>query len=80
MAEFPKCPNFTKKRGCDRSDIKLIGENEEAWTFRCGTCTLVWVVSKSNSIHRGKLRAHEEKLRKEAEARRARDKRTKIFA
>lgn len=80
MSELPKCPNFTKSRGCERSDLKLMGENELGWTFHCNTCKLTWVVSKPNSIKSGKLRAEEEKYRKEMEARRAREKRKRIFA
>jgi hypothetical protein len=80
VAELPKCPNFVKRRGCAKSDIKLVGENEEAWSFRCATCELIWICSKPKSIQSGKLRAQEEKLRKEMEARRAREKKVKIYA
>jgi hypothetical protein len=79
MSALPKCPNFVKRRGCERSDLTLIGENEEGWTFRCGTCELIWVCSKPKSIQHGKLRNQEEQLRKQAEARRAREKAPKYF-
>jgi hypothetical protein len=79
MAEFPKCPNFTKKRGCEKSDIKLLGENEDAWTFRCATCELIYVCSKPSSKARGQFRAQEEKLRQEAERRKKHDSRRMIF-
>lgn len=79
MSEFPKCPNNVKKRGCERSDIRLLGENEEAWTFTCGTCELIWVVSKPSSAARGKFRAAEEKLRQEAERRHKHESRPLYF-
>ena len=79
MPELPKCPNFEKKRGCERSDLKLVGENEHAWTFHCNTCLLDWVVSKPSSIKSGKMRAQEEESRKQAEMRRDREKKAKYF-
>ena len=79
MPDLPKCPNFVRKRGCPRSEIQLLGENEDAWTFRCSACELIWVCSKPNSIMGGKERAAQEQLRKEAEMRRLRDSRTIYF-
>lgn len=79
MAEFPKCPNYVKKRGCEKSDLKLLSENTDAWTFTCGTCEIIWVVSKPASAERGKFRAAEEKLRKQAEQRRKHNSRTVFF-
>lgn len=78
--ELPSCPNFTRKRGCEKSAIRLMGETDEAWTLTCSTCEVIWVCSKPKSIERGKYRAAEERLRKEAEARRAREKKARIFA
>jgi hypothetical protein len=80
MAELPQCPNFVRKRECNKSDIRLLGEQDDAWTLNCKTCGVIWVVSKPHSVHRAKYRKHEEQLRREAEARRAREKKAKIFA
>ena len=77
--ELPKCVNFVKKRGCDRSDIILRGEGEDHWQFHCRTCKLVWVVSKPTAAVRGRLFKQEDDMRKKAEALRRRDSRPLYF-
>lgn len=77
--EFPPCPNFVKRRGCERSALVLRGEQDDSWTFECQTCKLVWVVSKPTEIVRSRLFQAEEEKRRQAEAHRRRDSRTKFF-
>jgi hypothetical protein len=79
VAELPKCVNFIKKRGCEKSAIRLASENEDHWVFECETCHLMNVVSKPPASKRGQFRAAEEKMRKEAERRRARESRKVFF-
>lgn len=78
--EFPQCPNFIKKRGCTRSRLRLLAENEDSWTFTCDTCGLeAWVVTKPTANARAALRRDEERIRQEAVRRRQHDSRTRYF-
>ena len=79
MSEFPQCPNHVKKRGCTRSDIFLLNESSDHWTFRCRTCELIWVVSRPAQAARSKFRVAEERLRKKTEERRRREGRPVYF-
>lgn len=79
MARLPDCPNFVRKRGCSRSDIRLKGEGPDHYTFQCGTCELIWVVSKPTEVAASKFRVEEEKLRQEAIRRRQRESRPRWF-
>lgn len=74
MSTLPQCPNFLKHR-CERSAIHLIGEGDDHVTLHCETCKLTWVRTKAIADARAKFRNAEERLRKEAERRRAREQR-----
>ena len=79
MADLPKCPNFTRKRGCARSAIRLVNEDADCFYFVCETCKLNWMVSKPSAASAGINRAQQERLRLAAEHRRRVDARRKIF-
>lgn len=77
---FPDCPNYTKRRGCTKSRLRLLGETDDSWTFTCETCGLeAWVVTKPTANARAQLRRDEERLRVAAEQRRKHDARTRFF-
>lgn len=63
---LPTCPNHREsKEVCPRSDLRLHGENEQAFMFVCHTCKLLWAESK-NKV-KGSAR-YENRLRKVKEA------------
>ena len=76
--EMPLCPNFKKGR-CEKSQVILQKEGEDFWSMLCQTCELTFVTSKPTAAARSKLRNAEEKMRKEAERRRARESRKVFF-
>jgi len=44
---IPICPNHREsKQVCERSDLRLHGESDQAFMFVCHTCKLLWSVSK----------------------------------
>ena len=43
--DIPVCPNHKEKR-CERSELRLMGENDQAFLFHCTCCKLIWAVSK----------------------------------
>lgn len=45
---IPDCPNSLEQK-CERSDLRLHGENETSFLFVCHTCTLLWSVSKKKT-------------------------------
>jgi hypothetical protein len=53
---LPTCPNF-RDRTCERSALRLVGENEYSYAFYCATCKLIWAVSKPRSKERGRYEA-----------------------
>lgn len=79
MANFPLCRNFKEKRGCARSQVVMLGEGSDHWTFRCETCQLEFVCSKSDAISSAALRVQQENLRRRMESRRKFESRTRIF-
>jgi hypothetical protein len=79
MAEFPICRNFKEHRGCSRSQVVMLGEGDDHYTFRCETCRLEFVCSKTNAIARSALLAQQENLRRRMESRRRHDSGRKIF-
>ena len=79
MADFPLCRNFKEKRGCARSQVVMLGEGDDHFTFRCETCQLEFVCSKTDAIAASSLRVQQEKLRRRIEARRQFEGRKRIF-
>jgi hypothetical protein len=45
VADLPCCPN-SKEGRCDRSALRLLGEDDKVFRFYCSTCSLMWMVSK----------------------------------
>jgi cytochrome c5 len=63
---IPNCPNNSKSTAiCERSQLRLYGENEQSFLFTCLTCKLLWAVSKPKTKDRAKW---ENKVRKIQEA------------
>lgn len=42
---IPICPNV-KTGGCEKSNLRILGENFDAFVFCCSTCGLLWSVTK----------------------------------
>lgn len=60
MADLPLCRNFLEG-SCERSDQILLAETDAAWTFGCGTCRSVWVVTKPRERAKARyFRTHSE--------------------
>jgi hypothetical protein len=80
VAEIPACPNSINNGGCWKSDPKIQKETDDAWAFRCATCTCLYVVSKDGVRDKSKfdLAVRRKKELEEEYARRM--KRSKIFA
>lgn len=55
MADIPQCVNFIQKGGCWKSDVFIEKEAEDAWSFRCRTCRLLFVVSKDGVRDKSKF-------------------------
>jgi hypothetical protein len=79
MPEVPLCVNFIKKRGCERSDVKLTKETPEAWCFTCATCELLQVVSKDSIKDKSKFELAARRKQEHEQMMRLRDKKVKIF-
>jgi hypothetical protein len=78
MAEMPLCPNF-KKGNCKKSQVILQKEGEDFWSMLCKTCEVTFVTSKPTAKARSQFRVAEEKMLREAAARRARESRKVFF-
>lgn len=78
--ELPLCPNFILKRGCERSDMMLLGEGDDYWTFHCRTCKLVHVVSKQGVQDKSKFEVLTRRRQEQETLERLRSSRRKIFA
>ena len=55
MAEIPNCPNSVNHGGCWKSDVFIEKEAEDAWSFRCRTCRVLFVVSKDGVRDKSKF-------------------------
>ena len=69
---LPICPNY-RDQVCERSQIRLLGENDASYLFTCATCNLFWAVSKPKTRDKGAWEARMSRIQKatEEEARRA---------
>jgi len=54
---IPICPNF-RQGVCERSELRLMGENDDSFLFTCSVCNLFWAVSKPRTKERGCWEAH----------------------
>jgi len=80
VSAIPECVNFVKKGGCWKSDVILERETPEAWSFRCRTCRLLFVVSKDGIRDKSKFELAAQRKKEAEEAYEARMRRKKIFA
>lgn len=80
MADLPLCPNFLKRDGtCDRSELRLLGEGPQAFSFMCNCCQLLWMVSKPKTKEAAKYFNQIDKVKKATEEERERARRPLLF-
>jgi hypothetical protein len=79
MAQIPECVNFVKKGGCWKSDVILERETPEAWSFRCRTCRLLFVVSKDGVRDKSQFELAAKRKKEMEEAYEARMRKKKYF-
>ena len=80
MAAIPNCPNSVKGNGCWKSAVRLVKETAEAWSFRCDTCTCLFVVSKDGVRDRSQFELAAKRKKEAEEIYQERMRRRKIFA
>jgi len=80
MAEIPFCARSIKNRGCEKSDVRLTGETEDAWVFQCFSCKAVQVVSKDGVRDKNKFELAAQRKREAEEIERIRRSKKTIFA
>jgi hypothetical protein len=69
MAELPLCPNF-RDRSCERSEQRILKEDDKHWTFLCVCCQSIWVVSKPHEKARARLEVEAQRIKEANEAER----------
>lgn len=79
MANIPECVNFVKKGGCWKSDVVMEKETPEAWSFRCRTCRLLFVVSKDSIRDKSKFELAAQRRKQAEEEYERRMKKRKYF-
>lgn len=79
MANLPQCPNFLEKKGCQRSELKLAGENQKFYTFFCNCCKLMWVWSKPRERAAARYNVELARIEKASAADREASRRTSSF-
>lgn len=68
MADIPRCPNNRQSTTiCERSELRLVGENDNSFLFTCSTCSLLWAVSKDKTKERGQWEANIRKVQQASE-------------
>ena len=77
--EMPKCRNAVKFSDHE-SDMRLIGEQSDAWVFQCKRCELVQVISKDGVQDKSKFELAAKRKAEAEEVRRRWEKRKRIFA
>lgn len=71
---LPLCPNF-RQHVCERSAIRLLGENDNAWLFTCATCSLFWAVTKDRTKDKGRYEARMAAVQRASDMERERTRR-----
>ena len=75
MPELPKCQNFVEGT-CERSDVYISKETDDAFVFACRTCKSINVWPKSKAEGAGKYESFlKHKAAREAQERAERMKR-----
>lgn len=68
MSAIPQCPNNRQSTGiCERSELRLLGENENSFIFTCACCSLLWAVSRPQSKERGQWEAQMRRIQQASE-------------
>lgn len=76
---LPECPDHKEGKGCERSELRLLGENRESYVFLCACCKLVWMVTKTRTKEGARYANHIKKVKQATEAERAEAARPKVF-
>lgn len=65
---IPRCPNNKQSASiCERSELRLLGENEKSFLFTCSTCSLFWSVTKDKTKDQGRWEAQMRRIQKASE-------------
>jgi len=75
---LPQCPNV-KEQFCERSNLRLVGEDDKAWFFHCLTCKLCWTVSKPRTAEMARYNNQADKVKRINERELAEARKTKYF-
>jgi hypothetical protein len=76
--KLPNCPNV-REGVCERSMLRLLGEDEQSWVFTCASCHLIWKVSKPRTAERARYELEIDRTQRASEAERAAAKQTRYF-
>ena len=76
---LPVCPNHKEGKGCERSELRLLGENEQSFMFTCACCHLLWAVSKPKTAAAARWTNKVKAVQKATEQERAEAARPKVF-
>ena len=76
--DIPVCPNHQEHR-CERSELRLIGESEQAFLFHCFCCKLYWAVSKPREKQSARWINKMRNIQKLTEEERLRSSQPKVF-
>ena len=70
---LPVCPNHKQSASiCERSALRLLGENDHSWIFTCSTCHLLWSISKPKTKDRAKYENQMRRVQRASEVERER--------
>jgi len=74
---LPQCPNSLEAK-CERSELRLLGENEQSFMFVCHTCKLLWAVSKEKNKQSARWHNRARKIEELTERERQRERLPKV--
>ena len=68
---LPECPNHKRSKVlCERSAIRLMGENDDSFQLTCATCNLFWAITKPKTKERGRYEAQMRRIQQASEVER----------
>ena len=74
---IPVCPNHAKSRAlCERSQLRLLGDNDHCYVFTCACCNLLWSVSKDHTKARAQWENRIARIQRATDEERERARRT----
>lgn len=76
---LPVCPDFRERKGCERSELRLLGENGESYVFLCACCKLVWMVTKPKTKDAARWANYLKGVKEATEYERSQAARPKVF-